>query len=131
MNAVDTNVIIRLLTVDDPEQFRQSEDIFRIERVFIPDSVILETEWVLRYAYKFKAAQISKAFRSLFGLPNVFLQNPTAIMLALDWHENGLDFSDSLHLAQSQTCKRMLTFDKKFVKAAQDIPSIPVVFPPE
>lgn len=131
MHAVDTNIIVRLLTGDDPVQFRQSEAVFKSEKIFIPDTVILETEWVLRHAYNFTSEQIHTALRRLFGLSNVNLQNTTAIALALDWHDDGLQFSDALHLAQSQNCNRMVTFDKKFVKVAGEIPSIPVVFPPD
>ena len=54
MVAVDTNIIVRLLTQDDELQFQNSREIFKSYDVFIPDTVILETEWVLRFAYKFK-----------------------------------------------------------------------------
>lgn len=50
--AVDTNVVVRLLTQDDELQFNKSVEIFRESAVFIPDTVILETELVLRFAYK-------------------------------------------------------------------------------
>lgn len=69
--AVDTNIVVRLLTQDDKVQYQQSLGIFRNHDVFIPDTVILETEWVLRFAYKFKPEDICQAFRNLFGLPNV------------------------------------------------------------
>ncbi len=54
MDAVDTNVIVRLLTQDDELQYQKSLEIFQMKNIFIPDTVILETEWVLRFAYKFK-----------------------------------------------------------------------------
>jgi predicted nucleic-acid-binding protein len=129
MVAVDTNIIVRLLTADDPNQFRHSEAIFKTERIFIPDTVTQETEWVLRHAYKFSSTQTITALRRLFGLPNVFLQNPTETAIALDWHENGLDFSDALHLAQSHSCDRMVTFDQGFIKNATKLSTIPVMIP--
>jgi len=51
--AVDTNIIIRFLVNDDPKQFKKAYSIFNTKEIFIPDTVILETEWVLRYAYEF------------------------------------------------------------------------------
>ena len=121
MIAVDTNIIVRLLTQDDEVQYQQSLNIFRNNDVFISDTVILETEWVLRYAYKFKQADICQAFRNLFGLPNVHLSNNTLIAQVLQWHENGLDFADAFHLAQSQHCAEFYTFDDKFIKRVQGL----------
>ncbi|WP_225895747.1 PIN domain-containing protein [Dendronalium phyllosphericum] len=51
MVAVDTNIIVRLLTQDDELQYRKSREIFQNKNIFIPDTVVLETEWVLRFAY--------------------------------------------------------------------------------
>ncbi len=52
MIAVDTNIIIRFLTHDDTKQYKKAFSIFSTQDVFISDTVILETEWVLRYAYE-------------------------------------------------------------------------------
>ncbi|MDX1417886.1 MAG: type II toxin-antitoxin system VapC family toxin [Candidatus Promineifilaceae bacterium] len=131
MIAVDTNVVVRLLTADDPQQFRRSKQLFENESIFIPDTVILESESVLRFAYEFTAAEVNRGLRGLFGLPNVNIANPAAAAMALDWHKTGLDFSDALHLALAHKCDRLLTFDKKFVKTSKEVTSIAVVFPPE
>jgi len=79
MIAVDTNIIVRLLTQDDELQYQQSLEIFQNHDVFIPDTVILETEWVLRFAYKFKTEEICTALRKLFGLSNVHLTNASLL----------------------------------------------------
>lgn len=121
MIAVDTNVVVRLLTQDDELQFNKSVEVFREQAVFIPDTVILETEWVLRFAYKFKPADICQGLRNLFGLPNVHLTNASLIAQVLQWHENGLDFADAFHLAQSQHCSEFCTFDDRFGKKAQGL----------
>jgi predicted nucleic-acid-binding protein len=121
MVAVDTNIIVRLLTQDNEFQYQKSREIFQVQDVFIADTVILETEWVLRFAYKFKPAEISQALRKLFGLPNVYLVNASLINQALEWHESGLDFADAFHLAQSQHFPQFYTFDEKFVKRAKGL----------
>ncbi|WP_243147249.1 type II toxin-antitoxin system VapC family toxin [Scytonema sp. UIC 10036] len=79
MVAVDTNIIVRFLAQDDKLQYRKSLEIFQTQNVFIPDTVILETEWVLRFAYKFKPVEICEALRKLFGLPNVYLNNASLV----------------------------------------------------
>lgn len=71
MVAVDTNIIVRLLTQDDNAQYQKSLEIFQTQTIFIPDTVILETEWVLRFAYKFKPSEICAALRKILGLLNV------------------------------------------------------------
>lgn len=126
MIAIDTNILVRFLTQDDPDQYQKSVQIFANEDIFIPDTVVLETEWVLRFAYNFEAKQINDAFRKLFGLPNVNSRDTDTLALALTWHEAGLDFADALHLAQAAHCEQLVTFDRRFVNQAQQIQSCPV-----
>lgn len=121
MIAIDTNIIVRFLTHDDESQFKKSLQLIEKNDIFILDSVILETEWVLRYAYNFEPTAISKALSKLFGLPNVHLSNPVLIAQALDWYLNGLDFADALHLTQSQNFSHFYTFDNKFIKRSKGL----------
>lgn len=121
MIAVDTNIVVHLLTQDDEQQYQKSLKLFQEQDIFIPDTVILETEWVLRYAYRFQPQEICQAFRNLFGLPNVQLANASLMAQVLQWHEEGLDFADALHLAQSQDCSSMYTFDEKFIRRAKKL----------
>ena len=126
MIAVDTNIIVRLLTQDDPDQYKKSLNIFSTQEIFIADTVILEVEWVLRYAYRFKPPAITSAFRKLFGLPNIHLRDKSNVELTLEWYEAGLDFVDAFHLSQAQHCQKLLTFDQRFVKRAGEFLSCPV-----
>ncbi len=120
MIAIDTNIVVRFLTRDDELQFQKSLALFTGHDIFIPDTVILESEWVLRYAYDLEPAAISSAFTKLFGLPNIHLSNPALVAQAIEWHAQGLDFADALHLAQCQEYKQFFTFDNKFVDKAKD-----------
>lgn len=126
MIAVDTNVVVRLLTQDDPEQFHHAVKLFTAETIFLPDTVMLETEWVLRYAYDFQPTQINAAFRKLLGLPNVEVRDSTSITLAIEWYEKGLDFADAFHLAQSLHCRQIATFDGQLVRGGRQFASPPV-----
>ena len=121
MICVDTNIIVRFLTHDDDQQYKKAFSIFDSYDVFISDTVVLETEWVLRYAYDFSPEDICNAFISLFGLKNIHLSNSTFISQAIKWHKLGLDFSDAMHLAQYQQYKILYTFDKKFSRKAEEL----------
>ena len=61
MVAVDTNVLVRLLTNDHAAQAARAAAVFQSGPVFIPKSVLLETEWVLRYSYGLNTAAILRA----------------------------------------------------------------------
>lgn len=126
MIAVDTNVVVRLLVLDDPDQSARARDLFAAEQVFIPDTVVLETAWVLAYSYELDKDAIADGLRRLFGLPNVHLRDAAEMALALEWYGRGLDFADALHLVQSAHCARLLTFDRRFVARSAGISGVAV-----
>ncbi|SKA92697.1 Predicted nucleic-acid-binding protein, contains PIN domain [Thiothrix eikelboomii] len=129
MIAVDTNILVRLLVQDDPIQANKAEQLFANHPVFIADTVILETEWVLRHAYKLAAADRHSGLNALLGLDTVFVRDQRAIQQALDWFQNGMNFADAWHLALSQHCEQFASFDQKLIKKAYDL-SQGLVFKP-
>ena len=120
MVAIDTNIIVRLLTRDDETQYKKALALFEKYDIFIADTVILETEWVLRYAYNFEQDSICNSFKKIFGLSNIHLSNPSRIAQAIQWNGDGLDFADALHLSQCQECEHLYTFDSKFSSKAAE-----------
>ena len=118
MISVDTHILIRLLTRDDEAQFQKAYQLFQ-NAVFIPDTVILETEWVLRYAYEFQPLEIGEGLRKLLGLSNIHCAHPSVVVEALKWHGQGMDFADALHLGLSRGCSGLETFDQTFVKKGE------------
>lgn len=129
MISIDTNIIVRFLTKDDKRQFKKAQQVFRQHSVFISETVILESEWVLRYAYEFSAKDIADAFEKLFGLPNIKLDHPVKISQTIGWHRQGLDFADALHLANSQQYEKFITFDSKLVNKAKSLAVCHVALP--
>ena len=118
MISIDTNVLVRLVTGDDKEQAAKAKRLFAREHIYITKTVMLETEWVLRYAYEFKAGDIADAFIKLLGQQNVTVEDAHHIAQATSLLQNGMDFSDALHLTCSQNYI-FATFDKKLkTKAA-------------
>lgn len=121
MIAIDTNILVRLLTGDNPSQHKASHKLFSTEEIYIPDTVVLETEWVLRAAYDLDAAAVCNALRQVFGLKNVHLSNGRIVAQAIAWCEAGLDFADAFHLALSQDHDALKTFDMDFIKRAKSL----------
>jgi predicted nucleic-acid-binding protein len=129
VRAVDTNVVVRLLTADDPRQARAARRVFEAGEVYLGTTVILETEWVLRSGYGFTARQIAEGLRKLGGLAGVVLEEPVQTAQALDWMGMGLDFADALHLAGSSHCSAFVSFDRRLAKRAKGLAPIPVEVP--
>jgi predicted nucleic-acid-binding protein len=127
MTSADTNLVVRLLTRDDEKQYQKAYRVFEREEVFLPDTVILETEWVLRYAYACGRKEILEGIRKLLGLPNVHCAQPAVLRDALGWFAEGMDFADALHLAHSRQCAELKTFDKAFVKTGSGRSSCQVI----
>ena len=129
MIAVDTNLLVRLLTSDDPSQARRAAKIMESDDIFIPKTVMLETEWVLRHAYGIKKINIIKGFQRLLGLRNVEVEDPDNVIQAISWYDSGLDFADALHLASSKRAEKFATFDSALTKKAGQVSSIQVMKP--
>lgn len=119
MLAIDTNVVVRYLTGDHPEQSPRARQLINGGPVFIATSVILEVEWVLRSAYGYGQGEIVQALRALGGLPTIEMDDAAIVSAALDLAERGMDFADALHLGKSAHCVGFATFDRRFVKAAK------------
>lgn len=118
MIAVDTNVIVRYLTNDHPEQSPRARKLVDEQDVWVPTTVLLETECVLRSVYRYAPAQIAIALRKFGGLPRVTLEDAAVVARALDWAEQEMDFADALHLGAAPRCEAFATFDTDFIKAA-------------
>ena len=118
MHAVDTNVLVRLLTADDEAQTRRAAALFKKEDIFIPKTVLLETEWVLRRLYGLECNVVVNALRKVSGLPNVSIEGPLVVTRALQWCEDGMDFADALHLASAHAAEKFATFDVQLKKSA-------------
>jgi predicted nucleic-acid-binding protein len=119
MTAVDTNVVVRLLTADDPEQAAAARLVFAGDFVWIGRTVLLETAWVLGSAYGFEDSAIREAFTRLLGLANVQTEDISSVTVALNLNAQGLDFADALHLTSRPHGADFVSFDRAFVRRAK------------
>ena len=120
MRAVDTNVVVRYLTGDDPRQAARAKAAVDAGDIFASATVLLECEWVLRSVYGLAGTEVAAALRAFAGLPGVSVERPSLIADALDRAEKGMDFADALHLGAAARCEAMLTFDRRFIELARD-----------
>jgi predicted nucleic-acid-binding protein len=119
MIGIDTNLVVRYLAGDHPEQSPRARAVIDGGAVFVPVTVVLETGWVLRSAYGYGAAEVIGAIRAFAGLPTVVVEDAVALAAALDLADRGMDFADALHLGRSAHCEGFVTFDRRFLKAAR------------
>jgi predicted nucleic-acid-binding protein len=129
MIALDTNVVVRLLVDDNHEQTRRARRLIEKGAVLIVPTVLLETEWVLRGAYKVGRERILQSFRSLLGLPALSVASADAVAQALEWFERGLDLADALHLALAADAQEFATFDARLAMRARQIAERAVFVP--
>lgn len=121
MLAIDTNVVVRLLVGDHPDQSARARELIDRHKVLASTTVVLESEWVLRGAYGLAKPDVLAALRAFAGLPNVTLQEPGRVAAALKWADGGMDFADALHLAAAADCEAFVTFDQKMAKASEGL----------
>lgn len=129
MQGIDTNVIVRYLTGDDPQQADQARTVIGQKPVFVPRTVLLEVEWVLRGVYDLPSEQIIPALRALAGLPGVSVEDAVLVAKAMDWAQAGMDFADALHLAAAVECESFLTFDKRLTRSGTRLSGVPITEP--
>jgi predicted nucleic-acid-binding protein len=128
MIALDTNVIVRVVTRDDPQQVPAALAVMRSGDLWVSKTVLLETEWVLRYSYGLSRTAIAETFRKLLGYRRLQVEDRGAVLRALAWFRSGLDLADALHLASSHDASRFATFDRTLAQAAVAIDDTPEVY---
>ncbi|MBN9405697.1 MAG: type II toxin-antitoxin system VapC family toxin [Burkholderiales bacterium] len=118
--ALDTNVLVRCIVADDPRQTPLAAHLLdHPSGAFIARSVLLETEWVLRAAYRLSRAAIHRSLMAVCGLPQVRLEQPEQLAQALGDFAAGMDFADALHLATAEAASAEFhTFDPRCARAA-------------
>jgi predicted nucleic-acid-binding protein len=125
VKALDTNVLARFFIddEDDPEAARQRPAAVEAlsRRGFVPVTVLLEFEWVMRGFYGLAPPEIGRVMSALAGIDHISIEDRGAVLTALEGHSRGLDFADALHLARSARASAFLTFDRKLAERAEGL----------
>ncbi len=131
MKAMDTNVLARFFVDDaeDAQAARQRPAAIAAlsERAYVPVTVLLEFEWVMRGFYTLPRRDVARVIRALAGIEHITLEDRAAVLTALDAFDKGLDFADALHLARSSRVTAFATFDQRLAKRAQGLALTPPV----
>lgn len=126
MLAVDTNILVRLLTRDSREQSSRVIAAFEKHDIWIAKTVLMETVWVLDSVYALPMTEIIASLWQLVALPNVRVEDAATVTQAFSCHQQGLDFTDALHVSSSGSADEFITFDSRLAKRAQRIGSLRV-----
>ena len=138
MIAVDTNILARFYCddPDDPEAVKQRPRARKVmvesRALFVPLTVILELEWVMRGFYELTSDAFCDTVEHLLGMAHVTVERWEQVKDALELHRQGLYFADALHWASSSTCRQFLTFDGRgFARRARRLNLDPAVVAPD
>lgn len=119
MLVVDTNVVVRYVTNDDPVQSPVARRLVDGNQTRLTWTVVLETEWVLRSAHKLTRDRILFVMRQFLRMPTVHVDDPSRLAAVLEWFEQGMDFADALHLAGCNENEAFATFDRQLAATAK------------
>ena len=120
MIALDTNVLVRFLTRDDPAQSALAADLIG---TLTPDApgylcreVVLETTWVLERAYRYPRADIVLAIEGLLAALELVIETADEVGAALLAYAQGsIGFADLMVAAAARRAgaERLVTFDRR------------------
>jgi predicted nucleic-acid-binding protein len=121
MPGLDTNVLVRWLVEDDDRQTLQAQKLFEAVRanrvsLFVPVTVMLELEWVLRSRYQFDKATVLGAFNALLEAQELEFEDEAALERAVHLYRSGpAEFADCVHAGICAAAGRapLWTFDER------------------
>lgn len=121
MPALDTNVLVRYVVQDDDAQLAAARRLIRKcveagQTLFVPVTVALELEWVLRASFEYAKDEVMEALANLFSATELSFESEHALEVALQLYRTGTaDFADCLHIALAAQAGQapLWTFDKR------------------
>lgn len=119
MRAVDTNLLVRLATRDEPKQLARAEA-FVAGGAWVSHLVLAEFVWVLTSVYQFRAKEVATALEVLSAHRSLTLQDADTVAAALDHFRSrpALSFTDCLvlEIARRAGHSPLGTFDRNLAK---------------
>lgn len=124
MPALDTNALVRYIVQDDGAQLAAAKRLIQRcvnegRALFVPVTVTLELEWVLRTSFEYAKDDVMHLLSSLFSAAELTFESERALEVALQlYRENSADFADCLHVALAAQAGELplWTFDKRAAK---------------
>jgi predicted nucleic-acid-binding protein len=120
MPALDTNVLVRYVVQDDSGQLAAAKRLIdrcvgEGQSLFVPVTVTLELEWVLRASFGYVKDDVLLVLSNLFSAAELTFESERALEVALQlYREGSADFADCLHIALASDAgeQPLWTFDK-------------------
>jgi predicted nucleic-acid-binding protein len=120
MPALDTNVLVRYVVQDNSGQLAAAKRLIdrcvgEGQSLFVPVTVTLELEWVLRASFGYGKDDVLQVLSSLFSAAELAFESERALEVALQLYREGTaDFADCLHIALATEAgeQPLWTFDK-------------------
>lgn len=119
--SIDTNILLRLLVVDDAVQNAIVERLLATSRLFVQWTVLVEAEWAMRKLVRAERGEINHLFRNLLSVENIAIERPDVLAQVLDLHAAGMDFADAAHLCLTPSGMTFTTFDRKLVSRSKNL----------
>ena len=119
--TADTNVLVRALVRDDPDQARQAMEVLeKAELVAIPVPVLCELVWVLRRVYGLDRSDCVEAITALLASRSVVVDRP-AVEVGLRVLAAGGDFADGVIAFEGRAlgAQALITFDREAARLLQ------------
>jgi len=124
MPALDTNVLVRYVVQDDTVQLAAAKRLVTRcvaegQSIFVPVTVVLELEWVLRASFEYVKDDVLQVLSNLFSAAELTFEAERALEVALQlYRESSADFADCLHIALATQAgeQPLWTFDKGAAK---------------
>jgi predicted nucleic-acid-binding protein len=116
--GLDTNVVVRYLVQDDPEQSAAAsalvEELTETAPGYISLVTVVESYWVLRRAYKVTASRWAELVEGLLNARELRVDQDSVVRAALS-DAAGLDFADAViaELGRTAGCDHTVTFDQR------------------
>ena len=113
--TLDTNVLVRLATQDDAAQAAKALQVLQnATLIAVPTPALCELVWVLLRGYRYTAAQVAEAVRTLIQVRHVVCHTP-AVLAGLALLEAGGDFADGAIAYEGELLggPEFVTFDQQ------------------
>ncbi len=127
--VIDTNILVRYLTNDDPSKAKAVDSLLNKAlkgelKILIPSIVIAELVWVLESFYEMRANEIAELIEAVLNTPGVEVADKSTIISALKhYRAKNMDFIDAwiIEFAKNSDVNTIYTFDKRHFKAIEEI----------
>lgn len=121
MPALDTNILVRHVVGDDHAQLALVRRLIQQaiddgQTLFVPVTVVLELEWVLRSSYGCSKDEVLRVVANLFSAAELGFESEQALEVALQLYRDGAaDFADCVHVALAAQAgeQPLWTFDRR------------------